>query len=101
MSGLDVDFQEAEPSRVAYLGCVVDRGRIERLRHDTFSCLGRVSSGSGEYGWPKRPGGPVAWGKLRNLRLRRMAERRACWWIRGHGDMLNSGRNLPANLTNE
>ena len=25
MSGLNVEFQEAEPSRVMYLGCVVDR----------------------------------------------------------------------------
>ena len=63
VSGLNVEFQEAEAWRVAYLGCVVDRGRIEWLRRDTFSCLGRVSSGSGESGWPKRLGGLVAWGK--------------------------------------
>ena len=63
VSGLNVEFQEAEPSRVMHLGCVVDRGRIERPRRDTFSCLGRVSSGSGESGWPRRPGGLIAWGK--------------------------------------
>ena len=40
MSGLNVEFQEAEPSRVMHLGCVVDRGRIERLRRDIFSCRG-------------------------------------------------------------
>ena len=40
-----VEFQEAWPSRVMYLGCVVaDRGRIGRLGRDTFSCPGRVSS---------------------------------------------------------
>ena len=47
MSGLNVEFQEAEPSRVMYLGCVVDRGRIERLKRGTFSCPGRPSSESG------------------------------------------------------
>ena len=36
-----------------------------------------------------------------NLQLRRMAERRACWWIRGEGDMLIRGRNIHANLTNK
>ena len=55
-----VEFQEAWPSRVMYLGCVVDRGRIERLGRDTVSCPGRVSSRSGESGWPKISG-PVAW----------------------------------------
>ena len=45
-----------------YLGCVVDRGRIERLGRDTFSGPGRVSSMTGESGWPKRPG-PVTWGE--------------------------------------
>ena len=37
MSRLNVEFQEAEPSRVMCLGCVVDRG-IRRLRRHTFSC---------------------------------------------------------------
>ena len=37
---------------VMCLGCVVDRGRTERLRRDTLSCPGRVSSGSGDSGWP-------------------------------------------------
>ena len=83
MCVLNVEFQEAEPSRVMHLGCVVDRGRIERLRYDTFSCLGRVSSGSGESGWPKRLVTRLHGG---SFRLRKMAERRACWWIR---DMLN------------
>ena len=50
MSGLNVEFQEAEPSWVMHLGCVVDRGRIERLRCDTFSCRGRVSLGMGNLG---------------------------------------------------
>ena len=45
VSGLNIEFYDAEPSRVMCLGCVVDRRRIERLRRDTFSCLGRVSSG--------------------------------------------------------
>ena len=45
MSGLNVELQEAELLRVMYLGCVVDRGRIEWLRRDTFSCRGRVSLG--------------------------------------------------------
>ena len=38
-----VESQQAYPWRVMYLGCVVDRGRIERLGRDTFSCPGRVS----------------------------------------------------------
>ena len=63
MSGLNIEFQDAEPSGVMCLGCVVNRGRIERLRRDHSSRLGRASSGSGESEWPKRPGGLVAWGK--------------------------------------
>ena len=102
VSGLNVELQEAEASRVAYLGCVIDRGRIGRLRRDTFPCPGRVSSGSGESGWLKRPGGMVAWGRtfeeaVKFVRLRRVAERCACWWIRGEGDMLIRGRNILAN----
>ena len=59
-----VEFQEASPSPVMYLGCVVvHRGRIERLGRDTVSCLGRVSSRKRASGLPKRPG-PVAWGRL-------------------------------------
>ena len=50
MSGLNVEFQEAEPSWVMYLGCDVNRGRIERLKGDTFSCPGRVSLGMGNLG---------------------------------------------------
>ena len=45
MSGLNVEFQEAEPSRVMYLGSVVDRGRIEWLRRDSFFCPGRYLLG--------------------------------------------------------
>ena len=41
MSGLNVEVQEAAPSQVMYLGCVVIRGRIERLKRDTFSCPAR------------------------------------------------------------
>ena len=55
-----VEFQEAWTSQVMYLGCVVDRGRIERLGRDTFPRPGRVSSRSGESGWPNISG-PVAW----------------------------------------
>ena len=35
---MNVEFQEAEPLWVMYLGCVVNRGRIEQLKGDTFSC---------------------------------------------------------------
>ena len=50
-------------------------------------------------------GGPMAQlhgGRtLLSLRLKRMAERCACWWIRGEGDTLIQGRNINANLTNK
>ena len=56
-------MQEAELSWVICLGSIVDRGRTERLRRDTFSCPGRLSAGSGDSKWAKRPGGRVAWGR--------------------------------------
>ena len=59
VSGLNIEFQDAEPSRVMCLGCVVDRGRIEGL----FLSSGKGIFWRGESGRPKRPGGPVAWGK--------------------------------------
>ena len=60
---LNVEFQEAEPSRVMHLGCVVDRRRIERLMILSLVQRGYHLGVENLGGQRDLAGGLVGWGE--------------------------------------